>query len=149
MNVIPGYSGDYRTLEKLINGKTQTTDDHNMWLIPYTRGKFHYIDIDLQENQHITSIVFWNYNKNQEDTARGVKEIVLYLDGKCLTDMGVTLRKAPGNSDYDFAQVISFPYKDLVPEISRLSFAGQIVKQDYETPCLPTGYILTLKLLST
>ena len=149
MNVIPGYSGDYRTLDKLINNKNQTIDDHNMWLIPFTRGKYHYIDIDLQEAQHITSIVFWNYNKNQEDTARGVKEIVMYLDGKCLTENGITLRKAPGSADFDFAQVLNLPYKESFVEISRPTFASSIVLQDYETPCLPTGYILTIKLLST
>lgn len=149
MNVIPGYSGDYRTLEKLINNKTQTVDDHNMWLIPFTRGKYHYIDIDLQEPQYITSVVFWNYNKNIEDTSRGVKEIVLYLDGKCLTESGITLRKAPGTSDYDFGQVIDLPYKETPVEVTRPIFASQIVMQDYETPCLPTGYILTIRILST
>ena len=149
MNVIPGYSGDYRTLDKLINNKNQTADDHNMWLIPFTKGKYHFIDIDLQENYNITGIVFWNYNKNSEDTARGVKEIVIYLDGKCLTEGGITLRKAPGTSDFDFAQVFNFPYKEIVNDIQRPIFASQIAMQDYETPCLPTGYILTIKLLST
>ena len=149
MNVIPGYSGDYRTLDKLINNKNQTSDDHNMWLIPFTRGKYHYVDIDLQEAQCITAVVFWNYNKNAEDTSRGVKEIVMYLDGKCLTDHGVTLRKAPGTADYDFAQVLSLPYKESPVEVPRPVFASSLVVQDYETPCLPTGYILSIKILST
>jgi protein JBTS26 len=149
MNVIPGYSGDYRTLEKLINNKNVTTDDHNMWLIPYTKGKYHYIDIDLQENRHITGISFWNYNKNLEDTSRGVKDIMIYMDGKPLTEFGVTLRKAPGRSDFDFAQTINFPYKDVINDVQRPLFASAIVKQDYETPCLPIGYIITFKLLNT
>ena len=35
MNSIPGYSGDYRTLEKLIDGVNNTQNDKHMWLIPY------------------------------------------------------------------------------------------------------------------
>lgn len=48
MNIIPNYSGDYRTLDKLINGKNITNDDHNMWLIPFCPGKPHFITINLQ-----------------------------------------------------------------------------------------------------
>lgn len=150
MNVIPGYSGDYRTLDKLINNKNQTTDDHNMWLIPYTKGKYHYIDIDLQETSLITGMTFWNYNKNPEDTSRGVKDLIIYLDGKQVTEPNITLRKAPGNSEFDFGQSFSLPYKDQQSsEKAQKLFASAYIKQDYETPCLPSGYILTIKFLST
>ncbi|CAG9311860.1 unnamed protein product [Blepharisma stoltei] len=155
MNVIPGYSGDYRTLDKLINSRNRTTDDHNMWLIPYSQGKYHFIDIDLQDMTHISGINFWNYNKNPEDTARGVKRILLYIDGKCITsDAGIALRKAPGHAEYDFGQLISLPYSDgwnddLITPLSRPIFASQLVLQDYETPYLPCGFILKLRLFST
>ena len=149
MNVIPGYSGDYRTLEKLINQKNQTSDDHNMWLIPFTKGKHHYIDIDLQEPVHVTGIVLWNYNKNPEDTARGVKDAIIYMDGKNLTEPFVTLRKAPGNCEFDFGQFLSLPLKESAELKITGTFASSIVKQDYETPCMPSGYLLTIKILST
>jgi len=45
MNVIPGHSGDYRTIDKLINDKNLTNDDKNMWLIPFSAGKNHIITI--------------------------------------------------------------------------------------------------------
>lgn len=48
MNIIPGYSGDYRTLDKLINEQNVTTNDRNMWLIPFCPGKQHFITIDLK-----------------------------------------------------------------------------------------------------
>lgn len=149
MNVIPGYSGDYRTLDKLINQKNQTTDDHNMWLIPFTKGKHHYIDIDLQEPVHVTGIIFWNYNKNSEDTARGIKDVIIYMDGKNLTEPFVTLRKAPGNSEYDFGQFLTLPVKDSSELKTSGIFASSFIKQDYETPCMPSGYLLSIKILST
>ena len=149
MNVIPGYSGDYRTLDKLVNGKNQTTDDHNMWLIPFSKGKTHYFEIDLIEATHVTGITFWNYNKNAEDTARGVKEVVVYMDGKVITESPVTLRKATGHSEFDFGQVIYFPIRESLDSKFVGTFASTIVRQDYETPCTPSGFILTVKILTT
>ena len=155
LNVIPGYSGDYRTLEKLINNRNATTDDHNMWLIPFAQGRFPFIEVDLGENRGITGIKFWNYNKSTEDTARGVKRILIYLDGKCMTsETGVLIRKAPGHSEYDFGQLVSLPFKEgwseeLTAPLKNPVFASMLVKQDYETPYLPTGFILKLKLYTT
>jgi len=48
MNSIPGYSGDHRTLDKLINGVNKTSNDKNMWLIPYNRGENHFIYINFK-----------------------------------------------------------------------------------------------------
>ena len=48
MNTIPGYSGDYRTLDKLINGENNTSNDKNMWLIPFNRGGHHFIYLDFK-----------------------------------------------------------------------------------------------------
>ena len=149
MNVIPGYSGDYRTLDKLVNGKNQTTDDHNMWLIPFTKGKTHYFEIDLIEAAHVTGFTFWNYNKNSEDTARGAKDVLVYVDGKVITEAPVTLRKATGHSEFDFGQTISLPIRENVEAKSAGVFASAIARQDYETPCTPSGYILTVKILTS
>ena len=38
MNDIQGYSGDLRTLDKLINNCNITSNDKEMWLIPYIQG---------------------------------------------------------------------------------------------------------------
>lgn len=103
----------------------------------------------------ISGIMFWNYNKNPEDTARGVKRILLYIDGKCVTsNMGIAIRKAPGTADNDFGQMVSLPYidgwnEDSMSPLSRPIFASQLVMQDYETPFLPCGFIFKLRLFST
>jgi hypothetical protein len=103
MNVIPNYSGDYRTLDKLINGCNQTTDDRNMWLIPFGPGQPHHIDILLQKPTKITGLHIWNYNKSEEDTYRGVKSVRVLVDGISATvETGVVLRRAPGNAQIDF-----------------------------------------------
>lgn len=47
MNTIQGHGSDYRTLDKLIDGVYNTTDDHHMWLIPFNKGEKHSITIDL------------------------------------------------------------------------------------------------------
>jgi hypothetical protein len=120
-----------------------------MWLIPFTKGKAHFLEIDLQEPTQVTGIVFWNYNKNPEDTSRGVKEIIVYMDGKVITEPFITLRKAPGHSEFDFAQTISFPFKEQSDGKSNSIFASSIARQDYETPCMPSGYLLTIKIIST
>ena len=58
MNSIPGHSGDLRTLDKLINGTNQTTDDKNMWLIPFSKQKHQYIEINLQFVREIAGVKF-------------------------------------------------------------------------------------------
>ena len=73
MNAIPGHGQDHRTLEKLFNDKNNTTDDRNMWLIPFNKGYDHTIRIDLGETHAISAIRFYNYNKSVEDALRGVK----------------------------------------------------------------------------
>ena len=71
MNSIPGHASDHRTLEKLFNGENNTTDDRNMWLIPFNTGEDHTIRIDLGEVRTVSAVRFYNYNKSVEDTLRG------------------------------------------------------------------------------
>jgi hypothetical protein len=44
-----------------------------MWLIPYNKGENHTVKIDLGRMISISGIKFYNYNKSEEDTLRGVK----------------------------------------------------------------------------
>jgi len=41
LRVLPGYEGDDRTLDKLVDGVNVTTVDEHMWLIPFTKGEPH------------------------------------------------------------------------------------------------------------
>ena len=145
MNSIPGHSGDLRTLDKLINGTNQTTDDQNMWLIPFSKQKHQYIEINLQFVREIAGVKFWNYNKSPEDTYRGVKTIRILLDGKVICSEGI-LRKAPGHSLIDFGQEIELPYKKTSKKNPN---KHSIHTEEYITPNIPQGFIITLKLFST
>lgn len=73
MNAIPGHGSDHRKLENLFNGKNNTIDDRNMWLIPYNNGEDHIITIDLGETRSISGLRFYNYNKSVEDSLRGTR----------------------------------------------------------------------------
>ena len=97
MNQMQGHGSDYRTLDKLFDKVNNTMDDHHMWLIPFNKGEKHSITIDLGKPTSISAIRFYNYNKSEEDTLRGAKQIVMWLDKKYITPRkGVCLRKAPG-----------------------------------------------------
>lgn len=108
MNSIPGHRQDHRTLDKLINGVDNTTDDKNMWLIPFNIGEDHTIKLDLGKMTQVGSIKFFNYNKSVEDSLRGIKTITIKIDGRLITsDKGITVRKAPG---------LVLPYDELMRE---------------------------------
>eukprot|EP01133_Synstelium_polycarpum_P007886 gene7886-9257_t len=47
INDLPGHSGDYRTLDKLVDGHNVTANDQHMWLIPFSPPKEHQLTIDL------------------------------------------------------------------------------------------------------
>jgi hypothetical protein len=156
MNVIPGYSGDYRTLDKLINGRNRTTDDHNMWLIPFCPGQLHFLEVSLPGPTMVTGLRFWNYNKSSEDTARGIKRIQVLVDGRPVTtSSGLPLRKAPGHAEFDFGQFIPLPYTEgwsdeaCLPFESAPVYASLRATQSYETPYLPRGFILKLRIFSS
>jgi len=113
MNSIPGHGQDHRTLEKLFNGSNDTTDDRNMWLIPFNRGEDHTIRIDLGEKRQISALRFFNYNKSPEDTLRGAKQIVIQVDERYMTPKsGITLRIAPGvlHNIMTIGQEIKLPF---------------------------------------
>ena len=95
LNSIPGYNGDYRTLDKLIDGINNTTDDKHMWMIPFNRTKKNWLTIMFPKQRYISSIKFYNYNKSLEDTSRGIKTVVISFDKKLLTPKrGITISKA-------------------------------------------------------
>eukprot|EP00743_Colponemidia_sp_Colp-15_P010352 GILK01011394.1.p1 GENE.GILK01011394.1~~GILK01011394.1.p1 ORF type:complete len:1186 (-),score=244.93 GILK01011394.1:158-3268(-) len=171
MNVIPGCSNDDRTIDKLIDNINVTTDDHHMWLIPFTAGDEHYLSIDLGKPTQITGLRVWNYNKSFEDTFRGAQRVLIYLDDKLLTpNDGVIFRKAMGHSLFDFGQTILFEHlvstgstygdssassvrttSDSFSEIlaSVRTFGPLKFPQEYEVSYLPCGFTFTFVLLST
>ncbi|GAM27479.1 hypothetical protein SAMD00019534_106550 [Acytostelium subglobosum LB1] len=166
INDIPGHSGDYRTLDKLIDGHNLTMNDQHMWLIPlFHQHHIHkgteqdqlerHLTIDLGQATSISCIRVWNYNKSQEDAARGAKHVDITLDGQKLSPEGFIFRKAPGNDLYDFGQVISFVHFDkhpvkLEPFERQLTLPKSVyIPQDYQTLQLPTGFIIKIVIVSS
>jgi hypothetical protein len=166
MNAISGHSGDYRTLDKLIDGVNMTTDDSHMWLIPYTMYDNPHLTIDLVQPTSITGLRIYNYNKSLEDSFRGCKKIRISLDDKCISPDGHILRKAPGNTSFDFGHTIllsenkglmgldvhnsSVLNGGIQQAIMRAKASKkETPRQDYETALLPTGYVFKFHLLST
>ena len=153
LNSIPGYSGDYRTIDKLIDKHNCTTDDEHMWLIPFNKGKRHSLTINLGKKEYIGGLKFYNYNKAVEDTYRGVKTVTISVDSKLVTPKrGITIKKAPGNANYDFGHFIALPFLQgwNNREIANYSKHQHIpLLQEYYTPHLPTGFTFDFILYST
>jgi len=166
MNTISGHSGDYRTLDKLVDGHNITTDDSHMWLIPLTLFDNPHLIIDFKEPTRVCALRVYNYNKSLEDSFRGCKKIRISIDGKCITSEGHIVRKAPGNTSFDYGHTI-FLYDNgqegtvsvrsssilnggIQQAIMRVkSNKMETPRQDYECALLPTGYVFKLRLLST
>ena len=161
MNSIPGHGQDHRTLEKLFNDKNNTTDDRNMWLIPFNRGENHTISIDLGEVRNIQAIKFYNYNKSIEDSLRGARQVIIKIDDVYMTPKkGITLRKGPGQMvpGIDIGQFVSMPFRNgwtneqIVPVQKSISQNNQqdgIVYQEYDAIGMPVGFIYTFNFYST
>ena len=162
MNAIPGHGSDHRTLDKLINGVNHTSDDKNMWLVPYNAGEPHTITINIGQIVQIGSIKIYNYNKSSEDTLRGAKTMIIKIDGKLATPAkGITIRKAPGfilpfdaKMCNDIGQSISIPYADgwktnMIMPIQRQPKGFSDIIQEYEPINMPIGFNIRINLYST
>lgn len=152
-----GYIGDPRTLDKLVDGVATTCDDTHMWLVPYEAPSIPEVRIELKSVQYFYGLRVWNYNKSPEDTYRGVKQLVVTLDGVIISpkETGFLLRKAPGVADFEFGQLLVFSdgnsssksssYFERVqyPFITR-AYKTPIIRQDYEASLYPQGFLLKI-----
>ncbi|XP_047464632.1 katanin-interacting protein isoform X2 [Mugil cephalus] len=158
LNDLPEYGHDLRTLDKLIDGHNITTDDQHMWLIPFSYGDPHILNITFTKPQTVAGLRVWNYNKSPEDSYRGVKVIHLFMDDVAISPTeGFLVRKGPGNCHFDFAQEILFVDFLQKPADSKRNddyHRGSSKKEeqasmDYEAPIMPCGFIFQLQLLTT
>ena len=154
-----GHFDDPRVPENLLNGRNQSTDDTDMWLIPFTPGGSHTLDIRVPSRaEPPVGLRVWNYNKSPDDVFRGVRCVKLTLDHKVLGC--AEIRMATGCSGVELGQSIYF--HELLPEstgaaavaaagsavVTPLTFLPPCVRQDYETHVEPSGQLLKLSLLS-
>lgn len=84
INILPAYGKDPRVVTNLIDGVNRTQDDMHLWLAPFTPGRSHTIFLDFGTPYQIAMIRVWNYNKSRIHSFRGVKEVEMLLDGRCI-----------------------------------------------------------------
>ncbi|NXO06614.1 K0556 protein, partial [Oriolus oriolus] len=155
LNDLPEYTGDSRTLEKLIDGTNITVEDDHMWLIPFYFGEDHLLTIHFDKIESIAGLRFWNYNKSPEDTYRGAKVVHVMLDGHSISPLeGFLIRKGPGNCHFDFAQEILFLdylQPQPTPKVPRRTSSRTLeqASMDYEAPLMPCGFIFQFQLLTS
>lgn len=160
-----GMGEDKRTVDKLIDGVNATTDSDHMWLAPWQpeTGRQHTLTISLPAGKSVAALRVWNYNKSEDDSHRGIRQLHIRLDDQLLSPPGgLTLRKGPGNGLFDHAQLIPLvsldaaslfggtagplPLGALAPPSSTYA---PLPAQDYWAPVLPQGLLWRLRLLST
>ncbi|XP_077358745.1 katanin-interacting protein isoform X2 [Festucalex cinctus] len=156
---LPEYGHGLHSLEKLIDGHNITTDDHHMWLIPFSYGEPHTVTIAFPQTQTIAGLRIWNYNKSSEDSYRGVKVLHVIMDDLAISPLeGFLIRKGPGNCHFDFAQEILFVDYLQTPTDNksaneypnkRSAKKAEQASMDYEAPIMPCGFIFQLQLLTT
>uniref|UniRef100_A0A8C0EZ99 Katanin interacting protein n=1 Tax=Bubo bubo TaxID=30461 RepID=A0A8C0EZ99_BUBBB len=155
LNDLPEYTGDSRTLEKLIDGTNITVEDDHMWLIPFSFGEDHLLTIHFDKIESIAGLRFWNYNKSLEDTYRGAKVVHVLLDGHSISPSeGFLIRKGPGNCHFDFAQEILFLdylQPQLINKVQRRTGSKRMeqASMDYEAPLMPCGFVFQFQLLTS
>ncbi|XP_030256065.1 protein KIAA0556 isoform X2 [Sparus aurata] len=158
LNDLPEYGHDLCTLDKLIDGNNITTDDQHMWLIPFSYGELHTLNVTFNKAQTIAGLRIWNYNKSPEDSYRGVKLIHVFVDDVAISPSeGFLIRKGPGNCHFDFAQELLFIDFLQTPTENKSAedyHKGSSKRQeqasmDYEAPIMPCGFIFQLQLLTT
>ena len=136
-----GCFDDPRTPDKLVDGVNNTTDDTHMWLIPYTPGSTHEVKIDLGAICAVAGFNVWNYNKSPEDALRGARVLAVHADGRLLGRCEI--RMAPGCDGVDSKQCVLL--RDIAENAlstksqGGLRYVTPAVRQDYETPVLPSG----------
>lgn len=153
-----GCYDDPRVLANLLNGANNTADDTAMWIIPFTSGSEHFIEIDLLKVTDVVGLRIWNYNKATEQVLRGCRQLAVSADGRPLCQC--ILRMGPGSDGVSFAQTILFcevadimqgvhpqyaPHSRYRPgqqkETRLTSYMSPAIRQDFETPLNPTGLL--------
>mmetsp|Transcript_24306 Transcript_24306/g.33341 ORF Transcript_24306/g.33341 Transcript_24306/m.33341 type:complete len:325 (-) Transcript_24306:506-1480(-) len=135
-----GCFDDPRIHTNLFNGINHTTLDKYMWLIPFTEGGSHYLQLDCGANAaSVVGLRIWNYNKaTSEDLLRGCRSIRVSFNGHA--QFCCLLRMGPGCPGVHYPQTLLFrdcmnPPNDARHQqaSSGRGYVSPAVRQDYET----------------
>jgi hypothetical protein len=142
-------NGDKRVLENLINGTHISCEASDMWLTPFSAHGQQFLYVNFGEKKKVSGIKFWNYNASPEDSFRGVKKIEITADMTKITNSFVFLKKAPGEVEYDYGQLVPLPPQKSRGPYKPLPSEG-VPPNQISMPCKnPIGFTIKLLLLST
>ncbi|CAK1555599.1 unnamed protein product [Leptosia nina] len=132
--------------KSLFNGRNITTEFDEMWCTNFMPGsRFCHVVMELEKPTEITGIRIWNYNANMDLSYIGAKHVRLSLDGNLLHRRPLLLRRAPGDTFYDFLQHV-----DLASIDDRLNNEDlKLSKSLFDSMQAPTGFVLQLNIFST
>lgn len=202
LNDLEGVDEDTRILENIFDGVCCTTEDSHMWLAPFIKApagnsscdsaeeiQRNTIHIGFAKPCEVAGFNIWNYNKNEEDTSRGIREFSVHCDDRYISTF--LCRKAPGHTHFDFKQLVlldqppSESVRRSARAVARLpsrsasktagaqkpplgrppsgsdrranadnlihspSPNGHELRQQYETPLHPCGFVFKFMFLST
>lgn len=119
-----------------------------------------WLKVKFSSPQRVSAFRVWNYNKSEEDTYRGIRHVrvTAAIPGSGVQTVspscGFFLRKAPGNTDFDFGQTVFLNDVGAVERAlaqTQTEVSAPAVRKavDPTLPLLPTGFLLKLLLLST
>ena len=75
---------DPRTIDKVVDGHFNTSDELHSWLAPFTAGNNHYIYMDFDSETTISMIRIWNYNTSRIHSYRGARYAEISLDNNII-----------------------------------------------------------------
>ncbi|GBP30127.1 Protein KIAA0556 [Eumeta japonica] len=98
------------------------------------------------------SLRVWNYNASMEMSYAGAKHVKIFLDDEPLNYRPLLLRRAPGNTYYDYVQELEFSAIDDRHEDAKESDSFRMDCLIYGTNIdlgAPTGFVLQITIFST
>ncbi|XP_053610778.1 katanin-interacting protein-like isoform X2 [Plodia interpunctella] len=133
-------------VRNLFNGRNITTDFDDMWCTSFSAYNHCHVVLEMREPTEITGIRLWNYNANMELSYIGVKHARLYLDDVSLHQRPALLRRAPGDTCYDFVHQLELTALD-----DRLNEPENLTPWSPVTNDLPVpvGFVLQINIFST
>ncbi|XP_050347739.1 protein KATNIP homolog [Nymphalis io] len=140
----------YMDCTSLFNGNNITTEFDDMWCTNFAAAECCHIVIEFKKPTEITSFRIWNYNANMELSYIGAKHLRVSLDDEALHDRDVMLRRAPGDTCYDYVQHLDLAALDR-------RFHNQYSAEpaidwplyDNVEMAVPTGFVLQISIYST
>lgn len=150
---------DQRIFENVFNCINNTTDENQMWLTVIKKNEpLPYFELFFDQPINLSTIRIYNYN-SPLDLDKCTKTIDIYIDDhlpNCpLYIQNIILHKGVADDNVGYYQDICFPIKtkfeysekELEP-FKTIKTASFLYSQCYETPYLPTGFVIKISLMS-